>query len=257
MNDANWYPGQAEASPRLLERVVNADGSAVFPAEPGTPAEPGIPAEPAMPAYSAPLYQPADVIPAEPGTPAEPGIPAEPAMPADGTEALPAGSESEPATPEYPAEPRFYKSTGPDDSSERSAYKSTGPSSGDSGSDDAGSYSGSDAGSVYRAPIRVDTDVIAAGVPVARSLAQNFRDTGRDLSSGISALQLGGEDEYGKAYDQTGIPMTQQLLRGISSGAGTLDYAGDKSEDTVSGYTGTESDATDLASGFAGQSSGD
>ena len=181
-------------------------------------------------------------------------------------------SQFDPATPALPAEqPRLaMRSVGPEDEDEprayesepRGAYKSTqpgaykstpAPGSGDTDSDpgDTDSYSGSDGGSVYRAPIRVDTEVMAAGIPVVRSLASDLGDTGRDLDSGVSSLQLGGDDQYGKAYRAAGVPMTKQLLSGISGAAGTLEYAGDNTAYSADGFTDTEAGAADIARGVS------
>lgn len=247
-----------------------ADGA--FMSEPAMPAEPGIALGDrieGLPAGS----EPADY---DPATPLEMGerveAPLAPMQMGERVEAPLAGREPaqfDPATPALPAQPRrAMRSVGPEDEAEPRAYESTGPDaskstrpgayksnpapgSDDSDSGDSGYTLGTASGSGYHAPIRVDTEIMAAGLPVVRGLASDLGETGRVLDGGISALQLGGDDEYGKQYRASGVPMTQQLLTGISGAASTLDYAGDNTVRSVDGFTGTEAGATDIARGVS------
>jgi hypothetical protein len=274
------------------------------PALPGIPAEPAqympeqftpaIPAEPALLADGTPL-EAGERIQAQPadGTLLEPGERIQ-AQPADGTvqprdgvltssplqpfqraEAVPLGAAGTPETPRFQepaeAEPRAFKSTGPDsqpamldreaappsgDNGDKPPSGSDNPPAGNdnppsgsdnppSGSDNPPSGTGSKGGPA----VSVNTGKLAPIAPGLEGIMRNLYSIGNGTANDIGGYNL-NKDSYGEAYTTTATPIASQILEGLANAGSVFGDAAEGASLTVHNYDVTEDNAIESANGL-------
>jgi hypothetical protein len=133
---------------------------------------------------------------------------------------------------------------------------SSGQSSGDSGT---GSGAGHEVVSASGGPsVSVDTESMAAGIPILSALADRFNALGDMSGNIIDDYNLCPEDDpYGQAYGLQAKPLSDQVQQAIS-GAGTgFGNSADAASQMVRKYVDTNQSTTDTAASLRSSSSGD
>ena len=156
--------------------------------------------------------------------------------------------------PEMEQEVRVTRQAPPSqDQAER--QNSQGRQQRNSGNGQSSGGGGSD-GSSSNGNVFVNTDALAAGIPIIRGLMQRLKSISDYASGTIGGLNLNRGDSYGDSFASVNDPMSGQLLGGLNDASSVFGDTADGADSMRSNYINTENNNVDSAGDFSRSSEG-
>jgi hypothetical protein len=100
--------------------------------------------------------------------------------------------------------------------------------------------SGGSAGSGATDRVAVDTDALAAGIPLVQGLMERLAGISNGTASTIAAFNLNRGDSYGETFAAVNNPLTSNILDGLSSAATVFGDTATSSNVMLRNYVNTE-----------------
>ena len=106
--------------------------------------------------------------------------------------------------------------------------------------------------------VSVDTESMAAGIPILSALADRFSALSDSVGGIIDGYRLCPEDDpYGDAFAQQAKPLSSQVQQAMSGASTGFGNSADAAGQMVRTYVDTDQSTTDTAALFRNSSSGD